>query len=154
MKYNVNDLRKYYDLEKQVKKIYKKHMDGLFCFNDTKELQKLKDIEKEMLNNYNNDDQYYFAEIVRIADYYNNDNILNLLNSWEDISFSPYSHSCYNSKNIDWDYKPENSLRLSDHWNFESNGEIHCKLYNNEEYTKKLLLCQYINGYYHIIEEF
>ncbi|HIW32663.1 MAG TPA: hypothetical protein IAA29_07740 [Candidatus Paenibacillus intestinavium] len=38
---------------------------------------------------------------------------------------SPYSKSFYN-KEVDWGYKPEGVIRISDHWNFLSNNEIHC----------------------------
>ena len=44
------------------------------------------------------------------------------------ISVSPYSESAYALNPYDeitWGYKPENSLRLSDHWNFISKGELH-----------------------------
>ena len=34
------------------------------------------------------------------------------------INKSPYSNSYYNSMDIDWNYKPDGSLRISDHWNF------------------------------------
>ena len=45
---------------------------------------------------------------------------------WDVIHKSPYSNSFYNSHNISWGYKPINSLRVSDHWNFGANKE-HCK---------------------------
>ena len=44
------------------------------------------------------------------------------------ISESPYSTSAYALNpydNITWGYKPEGSLRFSDHWNFISRGELH-----------------------------
>ena len=82
------------------------------------------------------------------------DEIFKTLLTFKEIHKSPYSNSFYDSKDIDWDFKPENSLRLSDHWNFYSCGEKHCCLDNTEEYTHKWLLCQYKNGVYHIIKEF
>ncbi len=82
------------------------------------------------------------------------DEILKTLLTFKEIHKSPYSNSFYDSKDIDWDFKPENSLRLSDHWNFYSYGEKHCCLDNTEEYTQKWLLCQYKNGVYNIIKEF
>ena len=39
--------------------------------------------------------------------------------SSKECSKSPYSASYYNSTDIDWNYKPHQSARLSDHWNFE-----------------------------------
>lgn len=68
------------------------------------------------------------------------------------INESPYSNSYYDSYDIDWNHKPERSLRLSDHWNFVSNSSVHCTLAETEEYTQEWLLCQYRNGKYHIIE--
>jgi len=64
---------------------------------------------------------------------------------------SPYSVSFYAVKKgekIDWGYKPENSYRVSDHWNFETSGEIHCqttKNIKNNDYT----IAQFKNGKYH-----
>ena len=66
---------------------------------------------------------------------------------------SPYSNSFYNTDEVEWGYKPEGSLRLSDHWNFESQERIHCKLSNTNEYTQKWLLCEYHEGYYTIVKE-
>lgn len=81
------------------------------------------------------------------------DEILKTLVLFKKINKSPYSNSFYDSNEIDWDYKPENSLRLSDHWNFYSQGEKHCCLDCTDEYTKKWLLCQYRKGVYHVIKE-
>lgn len=79
--------------------------------------------------------------------------ILKTLITFKKINKSPYSNSFYDSDNIDWDSKPEGSLRLSDHWNFYSWGEQHCCLDCTDEYTQKWLLCQYQNGVYHIVKE-
>ena len=73
---------------------------------------------------------------------------------WDVCKKSPYSDSFYNSDDISWYYKPENSLRLSDHWNFISGGDVHCQLEETTEYVNKWLLCQYRNGKYHIIVEY
>lgn len=46
--------------------------------------------------------------------------------TWNKIIKSPYGLSFYN-ESVGWDYKPDKSLRISDHWNFKtSNGKIHC----------------------------
>lgn len=79
--------------------------------------------------------------------------ILKTLITFKKINKSPYSNSFYDSDNIDWDSKPEGSLRLSDHWNFYSWGEQHCCLDCTDEYTQKWLLCQYQNGVYHVVKE-
>lgn len=57
-----------------------------------------------------------------------------------EISKSPYSNSFYLHKTgekITWEGKPENSYRLSDHWNFYSWGEYHCisKEIQNDEFA-------------------
>ena len=78
--------------------------------------------------------------------------VLDIVKDWDIISKSPYSNSIYDSDCISWGYKPEGSLRISDHWSFESQGKIHCKI---EDETKKnhWLLCRYENGIYKIIRD-
>lgn len=78
-----------------------------------------------------------------------------IMQNWtEDWSKSPYSQSYYSSSNIDWNYKPEGSLRVSDHWNFtDMYGVTHCKTTDGK-------LCQgwavgrYTDGKYEILEVF
>lgn len=65
---------------------------------------------------------------------------------------SPHSFSFYNSDDISWGYKPENSLRISDHWNFESNGSLHCE--TTKGFTNGWAVGQYKNGKYEILEVF
>lgn len=76
--------------------------------------------------------------------------------SWDIINQSPYSFSFYNSNDIDWGYKPEGSLRVSNHWNFVSRGETHCILEGTDENEQinKFILARYENGKYHKIKEF
>lgn len=74
-----------------------------------------------------------------------------------EISQSPYSFSIYAIKNgeeITWGSKPKESYRLSDHWNFNSQGETHCKLKDNDKYIKKIILAKYNGKEYEIIKEF
>ena len=47
------------------------------------------------------------------------------LQKFEVISKSPYSDSFYDITNKSWNDNPIGSLRLSDHWNFESQGVLH-----------------------------
>lgn len=102
--------------------------------------------EKELKSRW--EERYFY---LKSYDY----EIIKEVMSWEVYSKSPYSHSFYNSKDISWGYKPENSLRLSDHWNFRSDGEVHCELAETSEYIcHELKLCQYRDGKYHIIREF
>lgn len=70
--------------------------------------------------------------------------------SW---SKSPYSNSFYNAKNITWGYKPEGSLRISDHWNFESLGEKHC-VTEDPSFTQGWAICKYSKGVYKVIKKF
>ena len=48
--------------------------------------------------------------------------------SWTVVSQSPYSYSFYNVPDGQktWTHTPESSLRISDHWNFESRGMLNC----------------------------
>lgn len=93
------------------------------------------------------DERYY---MIKSFDF---DKIKELI-KWDVCKKSPYSNSFYNSDDISWYHKPENSLRLSDHWNFTSYGDVHCQLEETSEYVQKWLLCQYRNGKYYIIAEF
>ena len=74
------------------------------------------------------------------------------MSNWDIVSKSPYGMSFYNSNDIDWGYKPENSLRISDHWNFESDGQIHCP--TDCEFENGWALAEFKNGVYHILEKF
>lgn len=75
-----------------------------------------------------------------------------IIKDWDDFSKSPYSKSFYSSSDIDWNFKPEGSYRIADHWNFKSQGEIHCKM-EDETKNNELLLCRYENGIYKIVRE-
>ena len=68
----------------------------------------------------------------------------------DEWSKSPYSLSFYSSKNIGWGYKPEGSLRVSDHWNFGEDGE-HCP---TAEPVEGWAVCRFENGVYHLIQKF
>lgn len=70
------------------------------------------------------------------------------------ISKSPHSTSFYaypKDEYISWKHKPNNSYRLSNHWNWNDyvKNTIHCPTITNEDY--KLCICKYINGYYYKI---
>ncbi len=80
--------------------------------------------------------------------------VLDEINKFEYINKSPYSLSYYNVPGVSWDYKPEGSLRISDHWNFVSNGNKHCLLADaEEEIQNNWILAKYIDGQYHILKE-
>ncbi len=76
--------------------------------------------------------------------------------SWKVRSKSPYSNSFYNSKEITWDYKPDRSLRVSDHWNFWSRGKQHCVTDRPVENGTKWVLAEYHaeDGKYHVLKEY
>lgn len=81
--------------------------------------------------------------------------VIEEINKFEKIVKSPYSDTYYNTSDISWDYKPEGSLRISDHWNFKSRDEVHCQLYHTQEYIEEYwILAKYINGKYHVLKEF
>lgn len=81
--------------------------------------------------------------------------VLEEINKFEHINKSPYSSTYYNVPEITWDYKPEGSLRISDHWNFVSHGAKHCLLAHTEEVIQNnWILAKYIGGKYHILKEF
>ena len=83
----------------------------------------------------------------------NRDKLQKIIKKYNFCQQSPYSESFYTEGEITWGSKPEGSLRLSDHWNFESEGETHCKLDSTSEYLQKWLVCEYHNGTYRIVEE-
>jgi len=55
--------------------------------------------------------------------------IVNMMRDWDVIYKSPYSKSFYSSDDISWTHKPDNSYRVSDHWNFTTyrTNNLHCK---------------------------
>ncbi|MBS4462209.1 hypothetical protein JXA27_06510 [Aerococcaceae bacterium zg-B36] len=75
-----------------------------------------------------------------------------LENRTDEWSQSPYSKSFYSSQDIDWDYKPEGSLRVSDHWNFGVNGE-HCPTHD-KTFKNGWAVGRFENGAYNIIKVF
>jgi hypothetical protein len=78
--------------------------------------------------------------------------VANLINNWVEVSKSPYSDSYYNTNEKSWDYTPEGSFRISDHWNFTSDGnKIHCKT-NVDVKPNTWTLAQYSNGVYVVIK--
>lgn len=79
--------------------------------------------------------------------------VLDEINKFEHINKSPYSNSFYNIPGVTWDYKPEGSLRISDHWNFISKEKKHCILDSREELIENYwLLAKYNEGKYHVLK--
>ena len=69
------------------------------------------------------------------------DSIIEMMKEWPIIYKSPYSKSFYSSEDISWEFKPDKSYRVSDHWNFVTNRgpKIHCQttepVKNNTHYS-------------------
>lgn len=106
-------------------------------------------------------DSKNYTSVESLAKYLDIDEqVVNSLVEYKAFNKSPYSNSFYNSKDIDWGHKPEGSIRISDHWGFESLGEKHCVIDfedltdedEQEQLNMSWLVCVYKNGKYHILE--
>ena len=82
------------------------------------------------------------------------DRLIKIIKQWVIISKSPYSDSFYNTPAKSWDFTPEKSYRVANHWNFYSSGAIHCKTDKNLDNHKGWALAQYIDGIYKVLELF
>ncbi len=82
-----------------------------------KELKRLK-YHKELTNK--------IVSVDELKDYGIPDDIIKMMSTWEVINRSPYSDTFYSSTDIDWGHKPDKSYRVSDHWNFTTQGNKHC----------------------------
>ena len=67
----------------------------------------------------------------------------------ESRSLSTYFHK--KNQNITWGTKPENSYRLSDHWNWEQGGKFHC-ITKEGVYSTEKMICIQKNGRYETVE--
>jgi len=72
--------------------------------------------------------------------------------AWDVVKVSPFSESYYDTLNKDWNVTPEGSLRVSDHWAFESNGRIHCAIVGELPPLQAWSLGQFRQTHYHLIE--
>ena len=102
------------------------------------------------------------APIIRDIRGDNNELLDKLYRAWskvaeladENWSVSPYGDSWYSSKDIDWHYKPEGSLRVSDHWNFTDRyGITHCET-TGGQLSQGWAVGRYTDGKYEILEVF
>jgi len=107
--------------------------------------------EKFSKDNENCYKYYLQTKKVFTKEFY--DVVFEEIETWGEMSVSPYSTSTYNSKNISWGHKPENSLRLADHWNFESQNQIHC-LMEDKTKNEHMMLCKYVDGVYKIVKDY
>ena len=70
----------------------------------------------------------------------------------ESWSISPYGDSWYSSKEISWDYKPEGSIRIADHWNFSTrDGKMHCQT-TDGQLKDGWAVGKFVKGKYEIME--
>jgi hypothetical protein len=80
--------------------------------------------------------------------------LIRRMKHWDIIRPSPYNKkncwSFYNSDKIDWNFKPEGSLRVSNHWNFTTHGKKHC-ITNIPVPNKLWIEAKYHKGVYHVI---
>lgn len=140
----------------------KLRLNVVTMLNDKTNINKL---INQMLNKINIFKEYFkiFANSNEIFFSLQNNKLLNnslnrvfiyvLKNMNKNWSKSPYSNSFYNSKNIQFGYKPEGSIRISNHWNF---GKDHqeCPIANIQDYNEGWKLCRYHNGKYYLIKDF
>lgn len=122
------NIRNHASVKPEFVKFLQKHIDIIYILSGLSETisqNHMKDWHKWLIENYD-------------------------ANTW---SNSPYSASFYNSKDIDWDYKPEGSLRLSDHWNFYTREKMHCET-DDPEFKDGWAVGEYHNGKYKIIKKF
>ena len=114
-------------------------------FNDSKKrFEKILEESEKTINMYNNKDKV----LKKAKDI--------MQSEGKTTSTSPYSLSTYlinEGEEITWGSKPIGSYRISDHWNFESGGETHCKLTGVNEYTEKFLIAKFNGTTYDIVEE-
>lgn len=72
--------------------------------------------------------------------------------SWARVSRSPFSDSFYSFPGKTWDHTPEGIVRASDHWNFTSRGEVHCRtdipVPNNTHWT----LAERVDGHWRVLQ--
>lgn len=116
-------------------------------------IQETKELEK--YNGLSNDSDFDWKiiltgapRVITIAEYEAMKYVVQ--NETDEWSKSPYSNSFYSSKDISWGYKPEGSLRVSDHWNFGYEGE-HCP---TTEPVDGWAVCRFENGKYHLVQKF
>jgi hypothetical protein len=115
------------------------------------------EVINELTNNYKfkNEDIKSMVANMLIAN--EPDKVLSAIKKFDDelskegkeLSNSPYSFSSYiipKGEQITWGYKPDNSFRISDHWNFYSQGEIHCKLTGVNHYVNDTIILAKYNA--------
>lgn len=54
------------------------------------------------------------------------DELLEYIYSWDKIKKSPYANTSYYNDNKSWNSFIDGAIRVSDHWNFIAQGNIHC----------------------------
>jgi hypothetical protein len=74
------------------------------------------------------------------------------IKGWDFASRSPFSDSFYSKPGKSWTHTPADSLRISDHWNFESQGEMHSVTDKPVENNSHWTLARYDNGTWQVLE--
>jgi len=158
--YSKKDLRNEIStLKNEMKRLEKKG-----SLNESNKIGLTRKIERleNQLTNYSNslkwlksDRKERNKEIKSSALYKDRAKMVKLVKATEEIngfvwSKSPSGWSFYyhiESEKITWGHKPENSLRISDHWNWD--GGVHCPVLGAKENTiLKTKVAKYNNGYY------
>lgn len=112
-------------------------------FNQIKTTKAKQELIAELKNNIKKGDPILPLEIFKEA------------MKFENMSKSPYGFSFYNSQNIDWGFKPEGSLRISDHWNFTKDGTKHLRIkgIESDETIHGWKIARYEQGEYVVQKE-
>ena len=88
--------------------------------------------------------------------YFHNREIVDEINTWKICAKSPWSHSYYDTTELDFGYKPEGSKRIADHWNFttKKSDRIECQTHEEVPDDNKYRLGIFENGKYRIVKNF
>ena len=84
------------------------------------------------------------------------DELIKLIFSWNRIKKSPYGNTSYYNAPKSWDGFIQGGIRVSDHWNFMSQGKMHCRtdvhVHNNFKWYVGIY--DSTTGTYEIVKEY
>jgi hypothetical protein len=66
-------------------------------------------------------------EFMQTANHMMPDELLQFIMDWDNIKVSPYGNNSYYNNIKDWHSFVDGGIRVSNHWNFYTNGGLHCK---------------------------
>ena len=75
-------------------------------------------LKNELWHKNNPDPKGIILSVSDLPKYGIPSSICDMMKDWKIIYKSPYSKSFYSSDDISWTHKPDESYRVSDHWNF------------------------------------